>query len=487
MLGSETLKNPQIKNLYDWCNKQLVSDYVKPNCTLEASAKESSIDNIPVSIKNNYLEADLSILNYNTKYTINIVESKSSNARSELFEITKVKREEEKIVKLNTTFLSEYFCLNFGGKVDTEENLSRDFSFKTYHYFPKFELPHPIPSNMSESIVCHDETKYGKGDDALYPRLGLVNDRISMFDKTDPMFIYENQRTKVSNKIIQAMLEKTGTAVVGEFFQKLNTSTDPLNFSTMSGFYTIPFVDTNSNIAKCPNGNSNLEIEIQKYTGKTEGLYLGQAQQSTPNESKIANVYLTETNLINFGFYLENGVKRKVQDSSELNNRSIFLYYPFNKNIDPLTKSDRILFTIVDQLFSSAVTSDKRIGCISVKSAESSVGKWPGENCQSDYECHSLCCDNRIGACKSHDEKNMFCEKQPGEMCITSIFCEKAYVPVCSLYKSGTRADGKISCQVRCEQELKYGDCVNGLCNASNGQTDTSNFDLENCTGAIEP
>lgn len=113
-----------------------------------------------------------------------------------------------------------------------------------------------------------------------------------------------------------------------------------------------------------------------------------------------------------------------------------------------------------------------------------------GTSCTSDFQCGSLCCNTSTGACAAHNPNGsspVLCAKSAGQSCVSQEFCAKEYVPVCKLYKNGYNLDGTVKCQVRCPTVATFGTCVSGICIAPKGQTDTTNFNLTTCEGAIDP
>lgn len=92
-----------------------------------------------------------------------------------------------------------------------------------------------------------------------------------------------------------------------------------------------------------------------------------------------------------------------------------------------------------------------------------------GDQCQSDYQCESLCCDQNSGVCNPHDpkaKKPIFCSKKIGEMCITSLFCKSEFIQTCKIVKIGHNSEGKPICALRCPAVETHGSCVNGYCQA---------------------
>lgn len=114
-----------------------------------------------------------------------------------------------------------------------------------------------------------------------------------------------------------------------------------------------------------------------------------------------------------------------------------------------------------------------------------------GDQCQSDYQCESLCCDQTKGICNPHDPsavKPVFCSKKYGEMCITSQFCKSEFIQTCKLIKLGLDLSGKVTCTLRCPAVETLGSCTNGYCQAPKIPPVPA-FDPANpdCTNAVDP
>ena len=114
-----------------------------------------------------------------------------------------------------------------------------------------------------------------------------------------------------------------------------------------------------------------------------------------------------------------------------------------------------------------------------------------GDQCKSDYQCESLCCDQTKGICNPHEPtaKNpIFCSKQVGEQCLTSEFCKAESVRTCKLVKVILNTSGQESCALRCAYVETRGSCVNGSCQAPKTPPvpsyDPSNPD---CSNVVDP
>lgn len=87
----------------------------------------------------------------------------------------------------------------------------------------------------------------------------------------------------------------------------------------------------------------------------------------------------------------------------------------------------------------------------------------PGDQCSSDYQCSSLCCNETNGKCAPHDpngEDPVFCSKNSGQKCVSSEFCATTPIPVCAIVRTGRDAQGGITCALRCITVEKQGRCI---------------------------
>ena len=97
----------------------------------------------------------------------------------------------------------------------------------------------------------------------------------------------------------------------------------------------------------------------------------------------------------------------------------------------------------------------------------------PGESCQSDNECSSLCCNQSTGQCSVHDtlsDPQVLCSKPSGQSCIAKEWCMKHPVTRCFIVNTGFDAQGQRTCALRCYNYEEFGDCranaggVVGIC-----------------------
>lgn len=88
--------------------------------------------------------------------------------------------------------------------------------------------------------------------------------------------------------------------------------------------------------------------------------------------------------------------------------------------------------------------------------------KVPGDSCQSDNECSSLCCNQATGKCAVHDtlsEPEVLCSKPSGQSCIADEWCMQHPVTECYIVNTGYDAQGQRTCALRCYTYEKHGDC----------------------------
>lgn len=96
------------------------------------------------------------------------------------------------------------------------------------------------------------------------------------------------------------------------------------------------------------------------------------------------------------------------------------------------------------------------------------IGNQPiGDNCSSDFECSSLCCNLSTGSCAPHTSNGsapILCNKTAGQRCVSREFCKPEFVATCKLVKLPVTGDGKVSCALRCPAVMTYGECTAGYC-----------------------
>lgn len=115
----------------------------------------------------------------------------------------------------------------------------------------------------------------------------------------------------------------------------------------------------------------------------------------------------------------------------------------------------------------------------------------PGDSCQSDFQCASLCC-NSSGSCSVHDpsaDTPVLCSKPVGTQCIAKEWCEKSTVTKCYIVKGRINPAGSTECSLQCFAYQEHGDCSNGRCTPPDTpvQPVFNPDDPNRCDTAIDP
>ena len=398
IIGTDIALNTKLGNLYNWCSVQLESDVATPQCFLSATDGTNTINNIPVIINpgSNSLNANIQGLALDRTYVVKIIEGKSgSNAQSKEFQLrrkTQPTDDTTLLGALKVTPINQYTCMTYGGTVNALGQILRTSFARVFYYFASNETPPPIPpaggTNQSQ-VVCHDEQLHPGSDNAEYARLELMPQLFAMWDKADPRFINPDTTGLVINKTLTTRLyNEYGVQATIDIFKLINYPNRPTTTSTSTaniplGYMMVPFTDK-SGKTFCPtqvdfNGSDQPLFNLLKeYIDDTEGLYLSEKeaetiQDGTNYKTIYGTMFITETVVKAYGFYIENGLKIRA-DQSAMNTKTIYYYWPTSTTMDPLLQGNRKLFTIrypntlngniPTGQATTAVTTDKRIGCV---------------------------------------------------------------------------------------------------------------------------
>lgn len=399
IIGTDIALNTKLGNLYNWCTVQLDGDPTAPQCFLQATdGNNNTIANIPVNISpgSNSLTANIQQLALDKTYIVKIVEGKTgTNAQSKEFQLrrkTQPTEDSSQLGALKITPINQYTCMTYGGTVTSTGSILRTSYARVFYYFASNETPPPIPpaggTNQSQ-VVCHDEQLHPGNDSAEYPRLELIPQAFTMWDKADPRFVNENNTGLTINKTITTrLLNEYGVSATIDLFKLINYPNRPTTTSTSTaniplGYMMIPFVDKTGK-AFCPTqsdfnaADQPLFNVLKDYMDDTEGVFLAEKeaetiQDGTNYKTIYGTMFVTESIVKKYGFYIENGVKIKATQSS-MNTKTIYYYWPVNDTMDPLLQGNRKLFTVRTPntlngnvptgQATTQTTSDKRIGCV---------------------------------------------------------------------------------------------------------------------------
>jgi hypothetical protein len=395
-LGPEILQNPKLGNLYNWCNAQLENDVTTPQCFLSATDGVNTISDIFVTVDpySNSITANIQQLTQGEAYVFKIIEGKTgSNAESNKSLIKRRLRRtpSDSLGALKIMPINQYTCLLFGGKVDTNGNVIRDGYIRRYYYFAGNEIPSPMPptkTGMSQ-IVCHDEQVHPGNDSVMYPRLELVFQYFTGWDKSDTRFniLPEHYGKLTINKILeQRLFDEYNISRTIDIFKLIHYPNGPIASPEPNvplSYIMLPFTNQNTGRSFCPTFGENNMVDplfqiLSEYMGNSEGLYIAEKEPEIVGDGSYQNtiygtMFVNETILKNYGFTIEHGIKTRVNEETH-HTHTIFYYWPINDNQDPLVQGNSKLFTVKypDQLNgdvpmgipSTLRTSDKRIGCI---------------------------------------------------------------------------------------------------------------------------
>jgi hypothetical protein len=289
--------------------------------------------------------------------------------------------------------ISQYTCLSFGTVVNPAGQVFRDTFVRQIFYFAANENPPPLPplaAGTVATMVCHDEVLHPGNDSMMYPRLELVPQHFSMWDKSDQRFAADSTgKLKIHSIIEQRLLNEFNITATGVNLFTLTTLPNrPTQVATGStaaptgaiptGFRMIAFVDPLSGKTMCPTRTDFLTTTdptfmiLKDYVDTTEALYLGEKEAEIIGGAAVyGTMMVTEGILKKYSFYIENGMKIKA-DQAALNSKTIYYYWPVNSTMDPLLQGTRKLFTVrssdtLNGQQSSVVApaaSDKRVGCV---------------------------------------------------------------------------------------------------------------------------
>lgn len=400
LMGPDIALNTKLGNLHNWCTVQLADDETNPKCMVVATDGTNTVT-LPANTTpgSNSFNVNVLSLATNRTWILKLVETQTGTAaQSKEFQIRRqnpVSDSTDVVGALKVTPINQYTCMTYGGKVDPTGNIIRTTFARIFYYFASNEDPAPIApaggSNQSQ-VVCHDEQLHPGDDSAVYPRLELIPGAYSMWDKADTRFVAKavNGGKLTINKILEDRLAAeyniTGSSI--ELFRLVSYPNRPSSASQATtniplGYIMIPFTDTTTGYTYCPGpteftGAQPLLNLLGEYMDQTEGIYLAEKQaetflDGTTYKTLYGTMFVRESTLKSYGFYIENGLKIKA-DTASMRTKTIYYYWPTSTTADPLAEGGRKLFTVrtPDTLngnkptgqATNEATTDKRIGCI---------------------------------------------------------------------------------------------------------------------------
>jgi hypothetical protein len=111
-----------------------------------------------------------------------------------------------------------------------------------------------------------------------------------------------------------------------------------------------------------------------------------------------------------------------------------------------------------------------------------------GDYCKSDFECASLCCNQKTNTCNDHDTTSsplVLCNKAVGELCVANEFCKRELISFCKIVKTSV-INGVQTCSLVCKAVEAEGQCINRLCHLPAMPT-MPTYDPNDCSNAVDP
>ncbi len=373
--------------------------------------------------------------------------------------------------------MHRYTCIQRSGSYSGGDN-EYTSSVRMHFNYNENSMPSSLPFG-NRFLFCHDVQRYGENDNPLFPRLEDHRSNL-IWSNQDPLFFDLNQNGKrdiLDN--INYDLEIAGHSPLRrDAFRAFQISTSPISTESTIGFYLRPFINNYTVQSFCPksadyqSSNKLMQVLGKHIEVNTEALYRAKREPVIlydDNGNAIAApddfLYLSKSEIEKVWFYYENGAHYQVDPSTQ-HRKTLRFYWPIDIENPYVKKAAQKMYTIVPDDGAYNLATDKRIGCVPSLDERSIPPR--NNNCSSDFQCSSLCCDNSAGVCKSvNEEEGLFCSKPVGQSCVSSNFCKSENVRSCGLYFTGTAPSGELSCSIRCFTEMKHGQCKNNICEPS--------------------
>ena len=450
-----------IHNLYEWCFDEIPGGATGPDCIVELKlSEEGDKENLrPIFISENFIQIPLKDYDIDVGDQIewSIVSlSLSSNSRS-LLQDFKVLEDDTVYDMPKVTRVKQYACFEYGD----------DTLVRLFFYYPEYSPPEAIPLDFRDKVFCHDQDLYGNADSILFPRLWQMN-AFSLWSLLDPLMGKD--------------LDINGVLDINDLIGKLtNSSVNVFKIRSMKrvphrspkslGVYMSSFQDEKG-LNFCPQLVSNpaeTKGKLLKTIAKIIQVDTEPIFQAEPQDiySKDGWMDVSLSQVSGALFTVDNGRLSLVGDD-ERHGKALFYYWPIDRNSPLIKKSGQVLYRIKSDF--GDLSSDKSYGCVPIvedldPSPVPDLTGGIGESCSSDYECTSLCC-NEKGRCAAHGPTGGggMCSKAPGLSCISSEFCRIENVKQCFIINTGFNSSGDRTCSLRCYDIPMSGTCENLTC-----------------------
>lgn len=394
-LGPDVANGENLGSLERWCNAEIGDGGVAPSCVLRVASSGGSLDlNLTIPSNGNTFEVNISTLSKNIPYTAKIIEigSNTNSASSDSFQFMLIDNTTTTSTTQGPLWLmpiSQYTCYTRVG-ADGTGTLSDTYTngARQHFYFASNDQPVTQPPG-SNFLICHDPN-VSENDSPLLPRLELVPQAFTLWNRADPRFrdLDGNSKADANDLVQKKLLDEFGITQEISLFNEFSWPNGPQSTGTppTHGFYMQAFVDPNTGRAKCPKqedyeGTDFLFRALREIVGTdTEAIYTAERepkilidQEGNASNAPADYLLIRESVLKKIWFYFENNLPI-VPDDITINQKTILFYYPPDTDDPYVKKSTQDIYIVrsADSLGQSGgsssgtgnTTPDKRFGCI---------------------------------------------------------------------------------------------------------------------------
>ncbi|OFZ52025.1 MAG: hypothetical protein A2381_05820 [Bdellovibrionales bacterium RIFOXYB1_FULL_37_110] len=384
--------NDELVDLKGWCSNDLTNSVNNhaPSCNLYLY---DGLNTQPLEMEftgNFSFKTDLSSIQKNKTYVATIVENQSK-AKSKSFQIYAVDpdSQNEDNSPLKIMHISQYSCIymygdNAAPSTTNPTDLYSGNMTRMYFYYPSNTLPE-ILSGSLRRVFCHDINRYGRQDAKPYPRLELIPNSLSLWDKSDLRLYDADNNTKldINEQIQRRLLNEYNVSSTINIFQPFTynsyiestteSNASELKFkSILQGYYMQPWIDSSSKLGYCPkqeqyHGSTAVFRILKELIGNdTEAIYFAKSDPKayTDNNGLLVNVagstiIIRENVLKKIWFYYENNQKL-IPNEIIAGQKTIMFYYPPDFDNPLVEKSHQSLFTVFNPTEDAQNTGDPR-------------------------------------------------------------------------------------------------------------------------------
>ena len=376
-VGPLISENESLVNLQGWCKSELPNatetNDISPDCMLELF-DGLSVTSLPITLTGaNSFTVDVSEMGQNKTYVAKLI-AIPSNVTSTSFQLRALNSSTEvDNTPLKIVPISQYSCIQRYAEVTKDKKYNYLDIARINYYFPSNNNPPAMPPN-SPTVVCHDVNKHGENDSPMYPRLELVPNVFSLWDKTDLRFFdakgsssseggtSSNGKEDVNDQIQDRLLNEYNTTSDVNIFQLFKYNYAPTSAvksssggtgstgatsgtNIIQGYYMQPWIDQDSKLGFCPTQthfHSDIPIFriLKELVGvDTEAIYFAKRENlsiTTSTGIVTANpnsIIIRESLLKKIWFYYENGQHLEPNDTI-VGKKTIMFYYPPDEDFE---------------------------------------------------------------------------------------------------------------------------------------------------------